>query len=146
MIYLDYNCFQRGFDDSRQFRIRMEALACEEIFARAEDDTVELVWSFMHEDETRLCPFQERKVAVLKLAALCKVRVGPREEIRELARSFQLKCGLASKDALHLACAHHIQVAVFLTCDDNLIKQARRLKLRIQIANPVDYVRREMTE
>lgn len=43
MLYLDYNCFQRGFDDSRQFRIRMEALACEEIFARAEDDTVKMI-------------------------------------------------------------------------------------------------------
>ena len=119
-------------------------MACEEIFARAEADTLKLVWSFMHEDETRLCPFPERKTAVLKLAALCKIRVGPRAEIRELAWSFQQACGLAAKDALHLACAHYIQAAVFLTCDDNLIKRAQRLHLRIQIVNPVDYVRREM--
>ncbi|GFP31648.1 hypothetical protein HKBW3S44_01941, partial [Candidatus Hakubella thermalkaliphila] len=47
LIYLDYNCFQRGFDDPRQIRIQMEALACQEIFIRAEEDLVRLVWSFM---------------------------------------------------------------------------------------------------
>ena len=32
LVYLDYDCFQRGFDDPRQVRIQMEALACQEIF------------------------------------------------------------------------------------------------------------------
>ena len=36
LIYLDYNCFQRGFDDLRQTRIKMEALACQEILTQAE--------------------------------------------------------------------------------------------------------------
>jgi len=124
----------------------MEALACEEIFARVEDEAIELTWSFMHEDETRLCPFPERKEAILRLAALCKIRIGPYEEIRELARSFQQKCGLSAKDAIHLACADYANADVFLTCDDNLIKQARRLKLSMKIVNPIDYVRREMIE
>ncbi|MGK7918877.1 MAG: hypothetical protein AB4080_02550, partial [Trichodesmium sp.] len=57
LIYLDYNCFQRGFDDPRQTRIQMEALACQELFIRAEVGTIKLVWSFMHLDETNLCPF-----------------------------------------------------------------------------------------
>jgi len=55
LIYLDYNCFQRGFDDPRQIKIQLEALACEEIFAKAERKKVRLVWSFMHEDENILC-------------------------------------------------------------------------------------------
>ncbi len=50
LIYLDYNCFQRGFDDHRQIRIQMEALACQEIFNRTEREELQLVWSFMHED------------------------------------------------------------------------------------------------
>ena len=40
LIYLDYNCFQRGFDDLRQIRIQMEALACQAIFVGAEADEV----------------------------------------------------------------------------------------------------------
>ncbi len=30
LIYIDYNCFQRGFDDPLQTRIQMEALACQD--------------------------------------------------------------------------------------------------------------------
>jgi hypothetical protein len=42
VIYLDYNCFQRGFDDPRQIKIRLEALACQEIFSKAEGKQVNL--------------------------------------------------------------------------------------------------------
>jgi predicted nucleic acid-binding protein len=143
LIYLDYNCFQRGFDDPGQIRIQMEALACQEIFIRSEQNEVQLVWSFMHEDETLLCPFPERKYAVLSLATLCKVRVGPTEEILKRARSLQKKGGFSAKDAIHLACASYIKASFFLTCDDKLIKQAKQLYLEIVVMNPVDYIRQE---
>ena len=52
LLYLDYNCFQRGFDDSSQVRIRMEAAACEKIFDDAESGVVDLVWSFMTKTRT----------------------------------------------------------------------------------------------
>ncbi len=61
LIYLDYNCFQRRFDDPSQIKIQLEALACEEIFLRAEIEEIQLAWSFMHEDETLLCPFPKSK-------------------------------------------------------------------------------------
>ena len=144
LIYLDYNCFQRGFDDPQQIRIRMEALACQEIFVRAEEGEVRLVWSFMHEDETLLCPFPERKYEIFRLATLCKLRVGPREEIYKLAKSFEKEKGLSAKDAVHLACASHAGANFFLTCDDILIRRAERLKLEMKILNPVDYIRKEV--
>lgn len=143
LIYLDYNCFQRGFDDPGQVRIQMEALACQEIFIRAERGEVQLVWSFMHEDETTLCPFPERKYEVLRLGTLCTVRVGPEEEIYTLAQSLQARGGLSAKDAVHLACASSIKAGFFLTCDDTLRKQAQRLNLEIAVMNPVDYIRQE---
>jgi predicted nucleic acid-binding protein len=141
LIYLDYNCFQRGFDDPRQVKIQLEALACEEIFKTAEEKAVRLVWSFMHEDENILCPFLERKLAVLQLASLCRVRVAPNKEIYDLANDFQQKAKLLSKDAIHLACAYHAKCRFFLTCDEELIKRAERLNLDIKIMNPVDYIR-----
>lgn len=144
LIYLDYNCFQRGFDDPEQVKIRMEAIACQEIFIRAEKNEVQLVWSFMHEDETNICPFPERKYEVLRLAVICKVRLGPEEEIYKLAKQYQRKGKLSSKDSIHLVCASKIKANFFLTCDDNLIKQAKRLKLAIKIMNPVDYIRSEV--
>ncbi len=141
LIYLDYNCFQRGFDDPRQIKIQLEALACEEIFAKAERKNVRLVWSFMHDDENTLCPFMERKLEVDRLSALCKKRVGPEKEIHAFANDFQQKANLSSKDAIHVACAYYTKCKYFVTCDDVLIKRAKRLNLDIKVMNPVDYIR-----
>ena len=119
----------------------MEGLACQEVFLRAERDEVRLVWSFMHEDETILCPIPEQKYEALRLATLCKVKVGPEEEIQKLAKSFQGKEKLSAKDAIHLACASYVDADFFLSCDDRLIKQAERLNLKMKFMNPVDYIR-----
>ncbi len=141
LIYLDYNCFQRGFDDPRQIKIQIEALACEEIFKMAEEKIIKLVWSFMHEDENILCPFLERKLEVARLSALCKIRVGPDRVIYDIAKGFQQKANLSSKDAIHLACAHYSSGKFFITCDEQLIKYAKRLSLEIKVVNPIDYIR-----
>ena len=142
LIYLDYNCFQRGFDDPQQTRIQMEALACQEIFGRAERSQAKLVWSFMHEDETMLCPFPMRCAEALRLAALCEVRVAPETSIAQLAKSYQQRVNAGAKDAIHLACAVSSQAEYFLTCDDKLLRQAKRLKLKFVALNPIDYVRK----
>ena len=141
LIYLDYNCFQRGFDDPRQIKIQLEALVCEEIFKKAEKKLVKLIWSFMHEDENVLCPFMERKLEVYRLSVLCEIRVGPDKGIYRIAKDFQQKVRLSSKDAIHLACAYHTNSRFFLTCDDKLIKHANRLNLELKVMNPVEYVR-----
>lgn len=94
----------------RRWRIQMEALACQEVFARAARSDITLAWSFMHEDETILCPFPARRQEAFRLATLCQVRVAPVEAIRALAQSFQARAGLSAKDALHLACAAQIGV------------------------------------
>ncbi len=142
LIYLDYNCFQRGFDDQCQIKIKMEALACQEIFYRAERKELHLVWSFMHEDETILCPFIERKIEVFRLSNLCEIKVGTNEEIYNCAKSFQTQSNLSAKDAVHLACASYTKTRFFISCDGELINCARRLSLDIKIINPVDYILR----
>jgi predicted nucleic acid-binding protein len=141
LVYLDYNCFQRGFDDPAQVRIQMEALACQEIFERAARGEIILAWSFMHEDETILCPFPARRQEAFRLATLCQARVAPVEAIRASARSFQAQARVSAKDALHLACAIQIGAVRFVTCDDGLLRQAKHLQLPMAILNPVDYVR-----
>ena len=141
-IYLDYNCFQRGFDDPCQIKIQLEALACEELFSMAEKKKIGLAWSFMHEDENILCPFLERKLEVYRLSALCKIRISSGKVIYHLAKDFQQKAKLSAKDAVHLACAYQAKISFFLTCDDELLKRAKKLNLDMNIMNPVDYIRK----
>jgi hypothetical protein len=95
----------------------------------------------MHEDENILCPFMERQLEVYRLSVLCESRIGTEEDVYQLAKSFQKKGGLSSKDALHLACAYHAKCGYFLTCDNELIKRSKRLNLELKIMNPIDYIR-----
>lgn len=81
------------------------------------------------------CPFPERKYEVLRLSALCKVRIGPEDKIDKTATAFQKRVGLSTRDA-----------NAFLTCDDRLIRRSERLELGIMVMNPVDYVRQEVLQ
>ncbi len=76
------------------------------------------------------------------MASICQVKIPPKIGIIELAKSFQQQTKLSSKDAIHVAAAEYIQANLFLTCDDNLIKQAVKLNLQTDIMNPIDYIRR----
>ena len=89
-IYLDHNCYQRGFDDHSQLRIKLEALACQALFDKANDNEIILVWFFMNEDETQMCPFPERNYEIQRLSELCKIRVGPESEIIEQAKNIKI--------------------------------------------------------
>lgn len=141
LIYLDYNCFQRAFDDRGQIKIQMEALACEEIFNKAEKKQIKLAWSFMHDDENILCPFLDRKFEVSRLAKLCKIRCHANNAIYELARLYQRKAKLSAKDAVHFSCAVYLKSNFFLTCDDALTRRSKTLNISIRIMNPVEYIR-----
>lgn len=116
LLYLDYNCYQRSFDDPTPTRIQIEALACKEIFMRALLSKVTLVWSFMHDDENALCPFPESREDVMNLAALCEVRIAPTSEIHVRVKKFESFNRIDGKDAIHLACAFAAKAQVFLTC------------------------------
>ena len=89
-----------------------------------------------------LCPFPMRCAEALRLAALCEVRVAPETSIAQLAKSYQQRVNAGAKDAIHLACAVSSQAEYFLTCDDKLLRQAKRLKLKFVALNPIDYVRK----
>jgi len=144
LIYLDYNCFQRSFDDLCKVKIKMEAIACQWIFSLVEKENIDLVWSFMHEDENVICPFFDRKIEVLRLSKLCKIKIDVNDQIYKEAKEFQVKGSLSSKDAIHLSCANYANSDYLLTCDEKFRKRAKkRLNLNIRILNPIDYVKKE---
>ena len=140
LIYLDYNCFQRSFDDQGQARIRIETVACEDIFGKAEQGKIRLVWSFIHEDENSVCPFLDRKAEILKLSEICSVEVAPDDTIRAAALSIQKKCGVGAKDALHLACGIHVHVRKFLTCDDDVKRKTGGRVDDMLVMSPTEFV------
>jgi predicted nucleic acid-binding protein len=141
LVYLDYNCFQRPFDNPLNARIQLEAVACVEVFSRADRGILKLVWSFIHQDEATQCPFLERKLESLRLGSICANRQGPTGKIYAEAEAWSSEQHLSGKDALHLASAMAAKATHFLTCDDRLLRRAGRLNLKIALMNPVDYIR-----
>ena len=60
-----------------------------------------------------------------------------------MERGEELKgLGLKTYDALHVACAEHVSVDVFLTTDDRLVRMAARHagKLQISVMNPLTWL------
>ena len=125
-IYLDCCSIQRPFDDKSQPRIAVEAEAVLVILALCESGYLQLVSSAALLFEIGRIPDPERKddaLAILKRLAKENVELTPEHEV--LARSLEAS-GLKPLDALHLAFASVSKVDYFCTCDDRLLKNAKR--------------------
>lgn len=142
-IYLDVSCLNRPFDDQQQERIRLEAEAVRLIIARIDQGD----WTQLSSEIVEL------EVAAITDAELRRevTRLLPTEDLSlkldqpVFARGAELqKAGLKLADALHVAAAEAGQADVFLTCDDRLLKWAKRnrARLRTSVLNPVDWITR----
>lgn len=63
------------------------------------------------------------------------------EPVRERAREIAQQ-GITPLDALHLASAERAEAEWFITCDDRLLRKARRSRLPVllKVATPVEFV------
>ena len=140
-IYLDCCSIQRPFDDKSQPRIAIEAEAVLVILALCESEHLQLVSSEALLFEIGRIPDQARKddaVAILKRIAKEIIELTPEHEV--LARRLEAS-GLKPLDALHLAFASASRVDYFCTCDDKLLKNAKRFEELNTIAiNPTQLV------
>ena len=50
------------------------------------------------------------------------------------------EAGLRPLDAAHLACAEAAHCDCFITCDDAVIRRARRVPIGVRVQNPTDYM------
>jgi predicted nucleic acid-binding protein len=58
-------------------------------------------------------------------------------EPKDIVRATELGAsGLSSIDELHVACAERIQIDVFLTTDDQLLRCAKQPASRVRVENP----------
>lgn len=141
-IYLDACCLSRLTDDQSQERVRAEAEAVERILRLVRDGRVIWVSSPVLDVEISRNPDPDRRRDVTRLLGYANEVAVPRLADAHRATSLEAE-GFGAFDALHLACAEHAGVDVFLTTDDDLIRRAARQsgKLRIRVANPVSWYR-----
>jgi hypothetical protein len=130
-IYLDNCCYNRPFDDTTQLVVRLEAEAVLFIQEEIKNGNLELVWSYILEQENRDNPFERRRESISLWKSRAKMDIGESEEVIQFAESY-LRLGLKPKDALHVACAVVAGVDYFITTDRGFSKRpSNRFKLSI---------------
>jgi len=93
------------------------------------------------EYENSLNHFPERYNEVKLLSQIARETIEPSKTI--LQRSETLKeAGIKNMDAIHLACAEIFECDFFITCDDKFFKKAKRLNLKVDVCNPVDFIQK----
>jgi predicted nucleic acid-binding protein len=138
-IYLDLCAIQRPLDTPNQVRVVLEAEAVLGIIALCNSGQAELLSSeaLLYEGEQGSLPIRkEHAIAVLSNS---KVVLAVTEKERSRAAEL-MKFGFKPLDALHLALAETGNADYFCTCDDRLLRAAKRAKLLVKIVNPVDLV------
>uniref|UniRef100_Q3AS80 PIN domain-containing protein n=1 Tax=Chlorobium chlorochromatii (strain CaD3) TaxID=340177 RepID=Q3AS80_CHLCH len=124
-IYLDVCCLNRPFDDQTQDKIHLESEAVLTIIRHLEKKDWEWISSSVVLYEVQKIPNRDRKQRILRLCDKSSEVILLNKEIYRFAEILNKK-GIASYDALHLACAHFANVDFFLSTDERLIKKAQK--------------------
>jgi predicted nucleic acid-binding protein len=139
-IYLDLCAIQRPLDTPNQVRIVLEAEAVLGIITFCDSGQAELVSSeaLLYEGEQSPLPIRQEHTRSVLAKAKSNVNIGKKETAR--AKTL-ITFGLRPLDALHIALAEAGNADYFCTCDDKLLRNAKRVKdLTVNVINPVDLV------
>ncbi len=139
-IYLDVCAIQRPLDTPNQIRIALEAEAVLGILALCDAGKLELISSEALQYETTQNPLPVRQEHANAILSKAMHFVGLSEETKSRATQL-VKLGVKPLDALHLASAEAGKADFFCTCDDQLLRRAKRLgNLQVKIVSPLDLV------
>ena len=140
-IYLDVCAIQRPLDSATHLRVALEAEAVLGILALCESGIVEIVSSDALVYETEQNPWPLRQEHAWAVLSSAREHIKISEKIEQRAQ-YLLRQGFKPLDALHLAMAEAGAVDYFCTCDDRLLKRARRVRdLRVKVVSPLDLVK-----
>lgn len=139
LLYLDLNCFNRPFDDQQQERIARETAAVFLILQRITDGVDRLAWSAILDFENSQHPSVDRRTEIARWAKRAVVKVAFGEQVFKRAHELT-EAGFGALDAAHIAAAEASAGDRLLTCDEQLIRRARRMGLDLRVQNPVEYL------
>jgi predicted nucleic acid-binding protein len=141
-IYMDVCALCRPFDNQVQMRIRLETDAIQLILSYVRSGRLSLVISPVHVVEIdAIDEMAEREHLRSVLKQIGWSVVFDRKHTRLRAEKL-LQLGLGPADAAHLAFAEAAQ-ADFITCDDRLIRQCRRLNTPVWFGAPMAFCDKE---
>ena len=139
-IYLDLCAIQRPLDTPNQVRIVLEAEAVLGIITFCDIGQIELLSSeaLLYEGEQSSLPIRREHTLAVLSKAKDVINITEKAKMRaENLMTFAIK----PLDALHLALAETGNADYFCTCDDQLLRNAKKVNdLMVKVVNPVDLV------
>jgi predicted nucleic acid-binding protein len=141
-VYLDVCALCRPFDDQVQMRIRLETEAVQLILSYVRSGNLVLIVSSAHDIEIGAMDNaveRERLLSTLDEVG-CRIAFNS-HAVRRRAEEWTGK-GLGPADAAHLAFAEAAQ-ASFITCDERLLRQCRRVRPKVWFGTPIAFCARE---
>ena len=137
-VYLDNCCYNRPFDDWRQLRVKLEALAKLAVQLMMHLRTVEFAWSKVLDYEISFNPDPKRQLSIMYWRSRASEYIDATDSLK--SRGLELEAlGLKPKDALHLASAEAARCDVFLTTDDGILKKVPNVGT-MKVMNPVNFM------
>lgn len=137
-LYLDTCCLHRPFDDRSQSRIDEEAHAILAVLLACESGEAIFVGSDPLDFEVYENPDPYQRKAVQETLAKASIHVIIDHRVAQRAAEFR-SLGIKDIDALHLAAAEAANADYFCTCDDRLLRKARRLKdFAVRLVTPLE--------
>ena len=139
-IYLDLCAIQRPLDTPDHVRIILESEAVLGIIAFCDNGQIELLSSeaLLYEGEQSSLPTRKEHTLAILEKTKSIINVAKKETLRaEKIMSF----GFKPLDALNLALAETGKTDYFCTCDDKLLRNAKKVEdLMVKVINPVDLI------
>jgi predicted nucleic acid-binding protein len=142
MVYLDVCALNRPFDDQGQIRIRMESDAVHLILEHVRSGVLSMTVSRVHSVEIAANPDVATREHIEYLVSSLGNEV-PVDSGTTQSRARELfNRGMGVADAAHVAFAEATK-SDFVTVDDRLLGQCRRLGVRTWCGTPMAYVEKE---
>ncbi|MBI3610720.1 MAG: PIN domain-containing protein [Nitrospirae bacterium] len=140
-VYIDLCCLKRPFDARSDERIALEAEASTTLIEFVEKGKVHLIVSGALIAENNRNPRKDRREATQRILEM-------HHEISSLTQAVEARArqihqhGLTGVDALHLALAESAGADAFVTCDEGILRFARRqsLAIGVKIVRPTEFL------
>jgi predicted nucleic acid-binding protein len=141
-VYLDVCTIRRPFDDQSYLRIRLETEAVNLILSKIKEGKYSLLVSSVHIKEIEAIEdiFEriELQTILEKFGEPVMVNM-----VKSRARAEELvNLGFGIADAAHVAFAEQAG-ALFISCDDKLIKKCLNHRINVWCGNPVAFCEKE---
>jgi predicted nucleic acid-binding protein len=139
-IYLDLCAIQRPLDTPNQVRIVLESEAVLGIITFCDSGQAELLSSeaLLYEGEQSALAIRQEHTRSVLAKAKTSLNISDKEKTRA---ANLVTFGIRPLDALDIALAEAGNADYFCTCDDKLLRSAKRVKdLTVKVINPIDLV------